>query len=468
MNDCIDLENDQHIRDMQKQLNAKLRFINLTQSASPMVVEMDCELKLTYIDAAVETFFGYTLEEVRGEPVLQYFHPQDRDRMERYGKALFTGGTASPREYRAVKRDGSIYAVLISQVPLYSGDTPAGIRVFILDIAENSRAEKRILSTDREISELHSNIEEHSFGDIISRDPVMLAIFDTVRTVASVPTSVLITGENGCGKELIAHQLHSAGIRRNEPFVVVNSGALPENLLEAELFGHKAGAFTDAKHSRTGKFQLAHGGTLFLDEIGDMPLSVQVKLLRALQERVITPLGSNEEIAVDVRLLAATNRDLESMVEAGTFREDLYYRIKVVKIEMPPLRQRRCDIPLLSNFFTRHYSDLFGKEVAGIYRQVLDFLIEYTYPGNIRELKNIIEHAVVFCEEGCSIDFNHLPQDLFIDTEKSAPQSEKQEIIDAIRAAGNKTQAARKLGMHKTTLFRKIKKYGISDDMILQ
>ncbi len=463
----MDLENDLYIENLQHQLEAKQRFISLTQSTSLMVVEMTVNLELTYMNSATEDFFGYSLVEVKGKDVTQYFHPDDRNRMVENGKQLFAGGTASPREYRAIKKNESIYRVLVSQVPLYSDDKPSGIRVFILDIADVDSSEQRSLGTSREVYEL-LNIDEYCFGGIISRDHVMVNIFNTVRTVASVPTSVLITGENGCGKELIANQLHCVGTRKSEPFVVVNSGALPENLLEAELFGHKAGAFTDAKEVRMGKFQLAHKGTLFLDEIGDMPLSVQVKLLRVLQERTITPLGSNDVIKVDVRLLAATNKDLESMVEEGTFREDLYYRIKVVKIEMPPLRQRQTDIPLLCNYFIKHYSDLFDKKVTGMYRQVLDFLIEYTYPGNIRELQNIIEHAMVFCDNNASIDFNHLPEDLFISLDKNVLQSEKQQVIEAIRSAGNnKTLAAKQLGMHRTTLFRKIKKYGISDDMII-
>ncbi len=461
-----------HIKSVRKQFELQQKFLEISDTMPIMVVEMDTELKFTYIDSHVEGYFGYSNDEVQGKYVPDFFHPDDRDRMAENGHKLFTGGSTAPREYRIIKKNGIPFTVLISALPLFKDEMPSGIRAFTLDISEYKRiSQGKIDQLEREKAEAYRLVDElkeemrekYRFGDMISKDHKMLKIIETVKIVASVPSSVLITGENGCGKELIAKQLHYAGNRKSAPFIAVNSGALPENLLETELFGYTAGSFTGANRDKKGKFELVQGGTLFLDEIGDMPLALQVKLLRVLQERTITPIGGTEEIPIDVRLVVATNKDLEGMVENGMFREDLYYRIKVVKIELPALRKRYGDIPLLCDYFVNHYATLFGKKITALSTEVLRTLMTYTFPGNIRELQNIIEHASIFCD-GTSIEMDHLPEDLVSSIAKRAAPNEKEQIISAIKSTkNNKTAAAEELGMHKATLFRKIKKYNITE-----
>lgn len=469
------IEHEQHLESVKQQLESRQKFLEISETNMVAVIEMNLDLTITYVDKTIEILLDTSTEEMMGKSVLEFIHHGDHERMINNSKALFTGGTNEPREYLARKVCGKTFPVMISSVPKYNNTKPMVIRAYAIDLSEyqkHNRAKIKQLEKEKAaayhlVDELKAELgEKYHLGSIISKNHVMLKIFDTVKTIASVPTSVLITGENGTGKELIAKQLHHAGIRKEKSFVAVNSSALPENLLEAELFGYKAGAYTDAKKDKIGKFQLADGGTLFLDEIGDMPLTIQVKLLRILQERVVTPLGSNDEIPVNVRLVAATNRDLEGMIEEGTFREDLYYRIKVVKIELPPLRQRHTDIPLLCNHFIDHYATLFGKTVTALSNDALRLLMKHTFPGNIRELQNIIEHAVVFSDSE-TIEEHHLPQDLLTPPENGKQTSEKEVIIAAIKEAGNnKTLAAQKLEMHKTTLFRKIKKYSIQDEII--
>src|SRR5678815_4169058 len=219
-------------------------------------------------------------------------------------------------------------------------------------------------------------------------------IFRTITKIADFKTTVLIQGESGVGKELVARAVHARSSRKNHPFVPINCGAIPENLLESELFGHSKGAFTDAHSDRRGLFEEADSGTLMLDEVGELPLNLQVKLLRVLQERTVRPVGSTQESSVDVRVLAATNRDVEKDVASGKFRQDLYYRLNVIRIELPPLRDRREDVPLLAERFMRRFSQELGKNVVGFTPDALRALQAYTYPGNVRELENIMERAV--------------------------------------------------------------------------
>lgn len=223
----------------------------------------------------------------------------------------------------------------------------------------------------------------------------LVEVLDRVETVAPTDSTVLITGETGCGKELIARAIHSHGSRKHRPLVKLNCGAIPTGLVESELFGHMKGAFTGALERRTGRFELADGGTLFLDEVSELPLDTQVKLLRVLQEHEFEPLGSSRTIQVNVRIIAASNRDLERAVQEGRFRADLYYRLNVLPIVLPPLRQRRSDIPLLAIFFVERYARQFGKQITGIAQDAMDLLSKYDWPGNIRELQNVVERAVV-------------------------------------------------------------------------
>lgn len=309
----------------------------------------------------------------------------------------------------------------------------------------------------------------YTFEDIVGRSPVMNRLFELVPLVAASNSTVLIEGPSGTGKELFARAIHNLSPRRRKPFVAVNCAALPDTLLESELFGHKAGAFTDARRDKPGRFALAQGGTILLDEIGDISPAMQVRLLRVLQEKVIEPLGGIKAIPIDVRVVAATNRKLLEEVRAGRFRDDLYYRIRVVHLELPGLRQRREDIPLLVDYLIAKFNRLQGKDIAGVSEDVLARLMEHNFPGNVRELENIIEQAFVLCRGGI-IELCHLPPELRPASGRGGKGSqpmnlaalEKMFITEALqRHGGNRRRTARELGIDVSTLFRKIKRLSI-------
>lgn len=305
--------------------------------------------------------------------------------------------------------------------------------------------------------------EEHGF-QIVSKSPSFLRILDRVRSVAEMNVNVLITGETGTGKSLLARYIHLISPRREQPFVKINCGAIPENLLEAELFGYNRGSFTGAVKDKPGKVEMADGGTLFLDEIGDLPLHLQVKLLTLIQEKEFERIGDVRPRKVDVRIVAATNRDLRRLVREGRFREDLYYRLNVVSVELPPLRERREDIPHLVNHFIDRFSKEHGRRIKGVSPSAMKLLLEYDYPGNIRELENIIESAVVV-SRGAVISEEDLPEELRFRRyvkNNSRKESEAERIRKALKeAGGNRSLAAKILGMHRTTLWRKLKELGI-------
>jgi len=321
------------------------------------------------------------------------------------------------------------------------------------------------------VEELRRKLDaRNQIGDMISRSPSMHKIFAILPQVAESESTVLIQGETGTGKELLARAIHGLSPRKDKPFVAINCGALPDTLLESELFGYKAGAFTDARKDKSGHFERARGGSIFLDEIGDISPAFQVRLLRVLQERTFYPLGSTKPENADVRIIAASNKDLDELVKAGSFREDLFYRIHVVRLDLPPLRQRKEDIPLLAEHFIQRLNLLRGRTVQGLSHEALTVLMTYDYPGNIRELENIIEHTFVLCQEGI-IDARYLPERVM--GQKLSPASadtvddalktvEAQMIIEALkRNHYNRLAAARDLGIHKSTLFRKIKAFSI-------
>ena len=331
------------------------------------------------------------------------------------------------------------------------------------------------VETFRDLSleeELRKKLEGRvQIGDLVSRSPAMAKIFDILPQVAESTSTVLIQGETGTGKELLVRAIHNLGPRHDKPFVAVNCSALPDTLLESELFGYKAGAFTGALKDKPGRFALADGGTIFLDEIGELKPDLQARLLRVLQEKSFEPLGGTKTVRVDVRVLAATNQDLDAQVAKKTFRQDLYYRINIIRLELPPLRNRKEDIPLLVEHFVARLNRLQGKAIEGASPEVFALLMAHDYPGNVRELENIIEHAFVLCPEGFIMP-NHLPEvftaraprhEIPSDHQTDLRAVERQIIISALeRNHNNRLAASRELGIHKSTLFRKMKSLGIA------
>ncbi|NMB77258.1 MAG: sigma 54-interacting transcriptional regulator [Myxococcales bacterium] len=321
------------------------------------------------------------------------------------------------------------------------------------------------------IEELRTQVKgRFQVGDIVSRSASMRRLLEVLPRIADSESTILLQGETGTGKELMARAIHGLSGRRDGPFVAVNCGALPDTLLESELFGYKAGAFTGATKDKPGRFALARGGTLLLDEIGEISQALQVRLLRVLQERQYEPLGAVRTEEADVRVIAATNRDLADRVEEGAFRQDLYYRIKVMKLDLPPLRRRREDIPLLIQHFVDSFNAIQNKRVTGVSADVLGVLTAHDYPGNVRELQNIIEHAFMLVRDG-QIELEHLPVEIVPVTVARLEGRKLVETMNAIEAraireaiernGGNRLAAARELGMHKSTLFRKVKLLGI-------
>jgi PAS domain S-box-containing protein len=309
----------------------------------------------------------------------------------------------------------------------------------------------------------------YSFGRIIGRSEKMQEIFDLLPVIAQSKSTVLIEGESGTGKELVAHALHENSSRKEGPFVKLNCAALSEGVLESELFGHVKGAFTGAVQSRAGRFEMASGGTLFLDEIGEISPNMQVKLLRVLQEEEFERVGGTKTVKVDVRVIAATNRDLKQAMETGDFRKDLYYRLRVIPVILPPLRERQGDLPLLIQSFIDRYNAELGKNIQGLTSEAMKVLFNYYYPGNIRELQNIIEHAALLCND-TRIDLRHLPGDLFpaqsqssflelAMMEENPVRYVEEELIRLAMAetGGNVSEVARRLSMGRSTLWRRLK-----------
>jgi two-component system response regulator AtoC len=314
---------------------------------------------------------------------------------------------------------------------------------------------------------LHQRLEErYRFENIIAKSPKMQQVIEVIKVVAKSNATVLITGESGTGKELVARAIHSQSYRKDKPFIAVSCAALPESLLESELFGHEKGAFTGAHVQRRGKFEIANRGTLFLDEIGEMSANIQVHLLRVLEEKEFTRVGGNELIKVDVRVISATNKDMKKAVASGQFREDLYYRLNVVTIELPPLRERKEDVPLLAQHFLKKFAVENQKEITGFSPEASDFLLKYDWPGNVRELENAIERAVILVKNSY-IDAADMPQENLqlvqsAPVGKSLEEVEKEHILNILKeSGGNYSKAARILGISRITLYNKAKAYGL-------
>src|SRR3990172_7104090 len=339
--------------------------------------------------------------------------------------------------------------------------SPTHIRFLVERAFERRRAADENLYLKGELKQLNGR------DVVIGKSQAMQQVFDLAARVAETDSSLLITGESGTGKEVLARLIHFRSLRANGPFVTVNCSAIPENLLESELFGHKKGAFTGALYSKRGSFELANGGTFFLDEIGDMRVEMQAKILRVLEERMVKKVGSEEEILVDVRVIAATNKNLSAEIHEGRFREDLFYRLNIVQIAIPPLREHKVDIPILARHFLKVFSTEMKKPVADFSEEALSLMTAYDWPGNVREVKNTVERAIIFASPGEMIRTSHFPPQLRTEMTQRAPSPAKvfktlaeaeldylKEVL--IACDGNKVKAAEILGISPSTIWRKL------------
>ena len=419
----------------------------------------DLDLKITFFNKGAQELLGYTPDEVLGR------HCSTILRCEacKLGCALqYTFKTGEPlTNYEAIIRNKEGKPIPISFSTAFlkdeDGSIIGGIEIF------------------RDLSIVKNLIEQlqgkYSFGNIIGKNHKMQKIYDLIQQVAHTDTTILIAGESGTGKELIAMAIHYNSSRKDKPFIKVDCASLVESLLESELFGHVKGAFTGAISDKVGRFELADGGTIFLDEIGNICLTSQAKLLRVIQNGEFERVGESKTKKVDVRIIAATNIDLKKAVREKRFREDLYYRLKVVLIHLPPLRERKDDIPLLVKHFNDKFNKSMGKEVVNIFPKVMDMLMRYNYPGNIRELENIIEHAFIRCN-GNTIFPHHLPDEFLhdekdfikniLESKKPLEDLERKLILKVLDESNwSYQEAAARLGISRATLWRKIKRHGI-------
>lgn len=430
----------------------------ILESISDGVFAVDSRWKIASFNRAAEEITGVPREEAIGRVCSDVFRSSMCGPDCSLRETLRTGKPVIGRSGFIVDADGERIPISISTAVWRdaSGAIVGGAETF------------RDLS---EVQSLRDELQDRGrFGDLVSRSPAMRPLFDLLPAVAASSSTVLVLGETGTGKELVARTIHANGPRAAGPFVAVNCGALPDNLLESELFGYKAGAFTGAVKDKPGRFALAKGGTLFLDEIGEISPALQVRLLRVLQERRYEPLGSVESESADVRIVAATHRDLAAEVRSGRFREDLYYRVNVVRVELPPLRLRKDDIPLLVEQFVSRFNAQQGKAIEGVSMEAMSFLVAHDWPGNIRELENAIERAFVGCSSGW-LGIEQLPEEwrrsrspgaAVADLRIARDQLDAEAILAALgRNGGNRVAAARELGVHKSTFFRMVKRLGL-------
>jgi PAS domain S-box-containing protein len=437
------------------------KFFNvILNSVADGVFTTDSDGRITFFNKAAEQITGFTGKEAIGHYCFDIFRADICQSRCALKETIKTKTEIINLPVTILNKEGRKVPISISTAVLRSekGEIIGGVETF------------RDLSTIEELKKELS--QKYSLGDIISKNHLIHEIFNILPHIAESDSTVLIQGASGTGKELFAKAIHNLSQRKAGPFIKVNCGALPDPLLESELFGYVKGAFTDAKKDKPGRFALANEGTIFLDEVGDMSPSLQVKLLRVLQEKEYEPLGSTSPRKTDVRVVAAANKDLSKLVNEGKFRDDLFYRLHVVKIDLPPLSQRREDIPLLVDTFVQKFNARMGKQITGLSDGALRLLLRHDYPGNVRELENIIEHAFVLCR-GDRIDLDCLPKELAENAEKgSSPmalpggrvfdRAEAEIIGNTLKKYdGNRIKTAKELGLDRTTLWRKIRKYGL-------
>jgi len=435
----------------------------ILDSIADGVFTVDSDWKITFFNRAAEKITGIKKDEAIGRYCWEVFKAGICERRCPLRQTIESGKPVINQSIHIVNSKGNQVTVSISTATLrdQSGKVIGGVETFRdLGIVEQMRKEL---------------VGQHSFMHIISKSLEMYRLFNILELVSKDDTTILLEGESGTGKELFARAIHSLSHRKKGPMITVNCGALPDTLLESELFGYKAGAFTDAKKDKPGRLARAQNGSLFLDEIGDISPLLQVKLLRVIEDKVYEPLGSTKSEKADVRIVVSTNKNLGQLVQKGLFREDLYYRINIVKIILPPLRKRREDIPLLVEHFIQKFYNMRGKEIHSISPEAMDILMSYDFPGNIRELENIIEYATLVCKNHL-VGIEHLPESFrqesdrrmipasegIIANESSLDNLEKDFIYETLRKNNWKRKlTAAQMGIHPTTLWRKMKRHNV-------
>ena len=435
------------------------RFLPIIfQSIPHGIFTIDENGRITSFNQAAEQITGFSAAEAVGKRCNHVFRTDICQQECPLKRSVRTMEKTEDREVTILTRDDKELVISISTAAMTddAGNVLGGVEMF------------RDLS---QVIELRKKLEKsYFFEGIVSKNLQMQKIKERLPLFAASPSTVLIEGASGTGKDLVARAIHNLSPRKDGPFITVNCSALPDNLLESELFGYVQGAFTDAKKDKPGRFQLAHTGTILLDEIGEISPAMQVKLLRVLQQREFEPLGATRTVKVDVRVIAATNKDLEEAVQQGVFRDDLYYRLNVIRMQIPALSQRREDIPLLVNHFMDHFNRLQGKSVTRVAEPALAALMTASLPGNIRELENVIEYAFVICQ-GNSIELYHLPPQ-YSEIKRQSNDLSKVVLFDSAesdvirsvlkRNNDNRTKAAKELGISRQTLWRKMNRLGLT------
>ena len=428
---------------------------------------VDPGVNIIAANPAAERLTGYTADELIGKSCRVLNCTGCKIIGKGIGKewcGLFNRGFIREKKCLITNKDQhSVHIIKSASVLRNESGVIIGAVETLTDITDKVRQEQ-------EISNLRKTFYlDEGYHGILGKTPVMLNLFEMIENVAQSDTPVMIQGESGCGKELVARAIHRASGRSDKPYVKVNCAALNENLLESELFGHVKGAYTGADRTRLGRFEAAHEGTIFLDEIGDIPPAIQIKLLRVLEDRKIERVGDNRSIPVDVRVITATHKNLESLIERGVFREDLFFRINVFPLHCPPLSARREDIPLIAQSFIRRNAVSSGKKILGLTPEALDALTDYAWPGNVRELRNAIEYAFVLCQSG-GIGVQHLPHKIVDGSQEPGLAckldpgcvKDREQLIEVLRqAGGNQSKAARMLGVSRVTVWKRMKKFGI-------
>jgi PAS domain S-box-containing protein len=435
----------------------------ILSSIADGVFSVDRDWRITTFNPAAERITGVPAEQAIGMQCSDVFHADICERGCALRQTVETGNELVGMRANILDSSGRRVPISLSTAVLRDSEDR------FLGAVETFRDLSAIEQLRREIT------SQYTFEDIVGKSRAFKKIFALLPDIAQSDATVLIEGPSGSGKELLARAVHNLSPRQKQPYVVVNCGALPVNLFESEVFGYAQGAFTDAKRDKPGRLKMAEGGTIFFDEVSELPFATQVKLLRVLQQREYEPLGSVETVRANVRVVAATNKKLVELVSDGRFRDDLYFRLSVARLTIPSLRERREDIPYLVERFVERFNAKRGKEIAGITPAVMEILMRYDFPGNVRELENIIEYGFVLCHDKL-IDVRHLPEEMQpgvhhpVTASRSSPDSElKWAEADVIRAAltrnrGSVGKAAEELGISRTTLWRKMKRFGVSAD----